>query len=81
MIQAATAGFEETKTLGEELIQTVSNLDEQKIIEQAKSILMRQRSLDEDEAYSMLLSMAVKKNMKLADLSTQLIDAASMLIV
>jgi len=42
---------------------------------------MKQRGLNEDAAYEMLRSMAMKKNMKLADLSHQLIEAARMLIV
>lgn len=81
VIEAAVARFEETKRLREELEQANTKLDERKLIERAKGILMRQRDLDEDEAYKMLRSMAMKKNMKLADLSSQLIDAAKMLIV
>lgn len=81
VIEAAVARFEETKKLREELEQANTKLDERKLIERAKGILMRQRNLDEDEAYKMLRSMAMKKNMKLADLSNQLIDAAKMLIV
>lgn len=81
VIEAAVARFEETKRLREELAQANVKLDERKLVERAKGILMRQRNLDEDEAYKMLRSMAMKKNMKLADLSTQLIDAAKMLIV
>lgn len=81
VIEAAVARFEETKKLRDELEQANTKLDERKLIERAKGILMRQRNLDEDEAYKMLRSMAMKKNMKLADLSNQLIDAAKMLIV
>ncbi len=81
VIEAAIARFEETKQLREDLQEANMKLDERKIVERAKGILMRQRNLDEDEAYKMLRSMAMKKNMKLADLSTQLIDAAKMLIV
>ena len=81
MIEAAIARFEETKQLRHELKQANEKLDERKVVERAKGILMRQRNLDEDEAYSMLRSMAMKRNMKLADLSTQLIDAAKMLTI
>ncbi len=81
VIEAAIARFEETKQLREELQEANIKLDERKLVERAKGILMRQRNLDEDEAYKMLRSMAMKKNMKLADLSNQLIDAAKMLIV
>jgi response regulator NasT len=56
-------------------------LEERKIVERAKGLLMKQRNIDEDAAYEMLRSMAMKKNMKLVDLSNQLMDAASMLIV
>jgi two-component system, response regulator / RNA-binding antiterminator len=81
VIDAAVARFEEFKNLRAELNLAKLKLDERKIVERAKGLLMKQRGLDEEEAYDMLRSMAMKKNMKLADLSHQLIEAASMLIV
>ena len=81
VIDAAIARFEEFKNLRDELLQAKTKLDERKVTERAKGLLMKQRGLDEDAAYEMLRSMAMKKNMKLADLSQQLIEAASMLIV
>lgn len=81
VIDAAVARFEEFKHLRTELAMAKTQLDERKIIERAKGLLMKQRNLDEEEAYGLLRSMAMKKNMKLADLSNQLIEAASMLIV
>ena len=81
VIDAAVARFEEFNNLRAELVETKLKLDERKVIERAKGLLMKQRGLDEDAAYEMLRSMAMKKNMKLADLSQQLIEAASMLIV
>ena len=81
MIDAAVARFEEFKNLRNELTLARTKLDERKIVERAKGLLMKQRGLDEETAYEMLRSMAMKKNMKLADLSNQLIETASMLIV
>ncbi len=81
VIDAAIARFEEFKNLRNELLQAKTKLDERKVIERAKGLLMKQRGLDEDAAYEMLRSMAMKKNMKLADLSDQLLQAASMLIL
>jgi two-component system, response regulator / RNA-binding antiterminator len=81
VIEAAIARFEETKQLRDELQMANLKLDERKVVERAKGILMRQRNLNEDEAYKMLRSMAMQRNMKLSDLSNQLIDAAKMLIV
>ena len=81
VIDAAVARFEEFKNLRSELQQAKTKLEERKVIEQAKGLLMKQRNLDEDEAYALLRSMAMKKNMKLVNLSEQLMDAAKMLIV
>ena len=80
VIDAAVARFEEFKSLRTELSLAKTKLEERKVIEQAKGLLMKQRNLDEDEAYTLLRSIAMKKNMKLADLSSQLIEAAKMLI-
>jgi two-component system, response regulator / RNA-binding antiterminator len=81
VIDAAIARFDEFKHIRTELADTKVKLEERKIVERAKGLLMKQSGLDEDAAYEMLRSMAMKKNMKLADLSSQLMDAASMLIV
>ncbi len=81
VIDAAIARFEEFKSLRSELNMANLKLDERKVIERAKGLMMRQRQIDEEEAYSLLRNMAMKKNMKLADLSHQLIEAAKMLIV
>ena len=81
VIDAAVARFEEFKNLRAELNIANTKLDERKIVERAKGLLMKQRQIDEEEAYSLLRNMAMKKNMKLADLSNQLVEAAKMLII
>ncbi len=81
VIDAAVARFEEFKSLRSELNLAKLKLDERKVVERAKGLLMSQRGMDEETAYEMLRSMAMKKNMKLVDLSSQLIEAAKMLIV
>lgn len=81
VIDAAIARFEEFKNLRDELLQAKTMLDERKVIERAKGLLMKQRGLDEDAAYEMLRSMAMKKNMKLVNLSEQLLEAARLLIL
>lgn len=81
VIDAAVARFEEFKNLRSELNLAKLKLDERKVVERAKGLLMSQRGMDEETAYEMLRTMAMKKNMKLVDLSNQLIEAAKMLIV
>ncbi len=81
VIDAAIARFEEFRNLKSELALANLKLDERKIIERAKGLLMKQRNLDEEQAYSMLRDMAMQKKVKIADLSSQLVEAAKMLIV
>lgn len=81
VLQAAIARFEEMSFLKDALHDMQAKLTERKTIERAKGLLMKQRQMTEYDAYSMLRSMAMKKNMKLADLSSQLLETASMLIV
>jgi two-component system, response regulator / RNA-binding antiterminator len=81
VIDAAIARFEEFKNLKSELALANLKLDERKIIERAKGLLMKQRNLDEDKAYIMLRDMAMQRKVRIADLANQLVEAAKMLIV
>ena len=81
MIDAGKVRFNQTKQHNHELNLANLNLEEQQVIERAKGILMRQRNLDEDTSYEMLLEMANRRKMKLVDMSKQLIDTAQLLTV
>lgn len=81
VIDAAIARFEEFNSLRAELALANLKLDERKVIERAKGLLMKQRNLDEEQAYSMLRNMAMQKKVKLADLANQLVEAAKMLLM
>jgi response regulator NasT len=65
--------------LQSELLQVKSALDERKIIEQAKSILMQQRGCSEDDAYVLLRRTAMNQNRKIAELARSLVAAAALL--
>ena len=80
VIDAAVARFEEFKTLRKELKEAKTKLSERKFIEQAKGLLMKQKSIDEDQAYVILRSMAMQKNMRIGTLSKQIIQAAELLL-
>jgi len=81
VIDAAVARFDEFKLLRAELNEANEKLNERKVVERAKGLLMKQRGLDEEQAYNMLRSMAMQRNMKIADLANQLMNAAKLLIV
>jgi two-component system, response regulator / RNA-binding antiterminator len=78
-MDAAVARFEEFKALRTELSQANLKLSERKVIEKAKGLLMKQRGIDEDAAYTLLRNMAMKQNIRLATLAEQVVQAAKLL--
>lgn len=80
VIDAAVARFEEFKHLRTALNEANSKLNERKVIERAKGLIMKQRKIDEDAAYSLLRTMAMQKNMRIASLSEQIVEAAQLLL-
>lgn len=80
VIDAAIARFEEFKNLREALNEANTKLNERKVIERAKGLLMKQRNIDEDEAYRILRTMAMQKNIRMGALAEQLIETARILL-
>ncbi|WP_338053153.1 MULTISPECIES: ANTAR domain-containing response regulator [Methylophilaceae] len=79
IMDAAIARFEEFKALRLELNEANAKLSERKVIEKAKGLLMKQRGVDENEAYLLLRNMAMRENIKLATLAEQVVQAAKLL--
>lgn len=52
---------------------------ERKVIERAKGILMRQRGVSEDEAYSLMRRTAMSEKRKLMDIAQSVVTASSLL--
>lgn len=80
VMDAAIARFEEFRLLREELNVANTKLNERKVIERAKGLLMKQRGIDEEEAYSLLRNMAMSQNIRLATLAEQVVQAAKLLL-
>ena len=79
IIDVAIARFKEYQTLRGELERTKSSLQDRKVIDRAKGILMDQRQISEDEAYRALRRLAMEQNRRLVDVAQQLITFAQML--
>jgi AmiR/NasT family two-component response regulator len=60
---------------------TTLSLEDQKLVDSARDILMRQRALNEEEAYALLSEMADKRRTGMADISLQLINITKRLTV
>jgi two-component system, response regulator / RNA-binding antiterminator len=80
IMDAAIARFEESQTVRSELAAANLKLNERKLVERAKGVLMKQRGLGEEEAYSLMRKMAMDRNIKLADLASQVVEAAKLLL-
>ena len=62
-----------------ELVATKAALEERKVIDRAKGLLMRAKGIDEAEAYALLRRTAMDQGKKLADLAQALVTAAELL--
>ncbi|WP_455366156.1 ANTAR domain-containing response regulator [Kaarinaea lacus] len=74
IMDLAMARFHEFQTIKKELEKTRLSLAERKIIEKAKGILMRRRTIDEEAAFRMMRKMAMDKNLKLAEVAKNIIN-------
>ncbi|MGQ0511625.1 MAG: ANTAR domain-containing response regulator, partial [Betaproteobacteria bacterium] len=78
-VDAAIARFEDFQALRAQLAEANLKLSERKLIERAKGLLMKSRSLDEDAAYASLRKMAMDRKLKLIEVAQRVVDAADLL--
>lgn len=71
--------FNAVNRLREELSQTRQALEDRKAIDKAKGILMKGRSLSEEDAYALLRRTAMNENRRVAEVAQGLVSAAKML--
>ena len=79
IVDVAVARFDELQDLRGQLAQANSKLAERKLIERAKGLLMKGRSLDEEAAYAALRKAAMDRNLKLSEVAQRIVDAADLL--
>jgi response regulator NasT len=71
--------FNAFSRLQDELDRTRSALEERKIIDRAKGIVMKLKGLTEDEAYVLLRSTAMREKKKIGEIAQSIITAAELL--
>lgn len=79
IIDIACARFEMMQRLKNELARATQKLGDRIIIDKAKGILMKQRHLDEDTAYTSLRKLAMTRGKTIAQVAQDLIDSATLL--
>jgi two-component system, response regulator / RNA-binding antiterminator len=65
--------------LQDELDRTKSALEDRKVIERAKGILMKLKGLSEDEAYVLLRSTAMREKKKIGEIAQSILTASELL--
>jgi len=79
VIDAAIARFHMFHRMRAELAATRRALEERKVIDRAKGILMKARGIDEDDAYALLRKTAMDQGRKVIDVAEALVTAAGLL--
>lgn len=80
ILDMAVSRFNAFSRLQRELAEARSALEERKVIERAKGILMRMRGMSEEQAYALLRQTAMNEKKKLADIAQSVVTAAGMLL-
>jgi len=86
ILDVAMARFEQDQALRRELADTRNELNElstalqdRKVIDRAKALLMQRQQLSEDAAYAKLRKTAMDKNLKMVEVAQRMLDVADLL--
>lgn len=79
VLDAAIARFHLMQKMRVELAETRRALEERKVIDRAKGIVMRAKGIGEDEAYALMRKAAMDQGRKLAEVAQALVTAAELL--
>lgn len=80
ILDMAVSRFNAFSRLQRELAEARNALEERKVIERAKGILMKMRGLSEEQAFALLRQTAMNEKKKLADIAQSVVTAAGLLL-
>ncbi|MEM1264993.1 MAG: ANTAR domain-containing protein [Pseudomonadota bacterium] len=79
IIDAAITRFNMFRRMRDELTETKRALEERKVIDRAKGLLMKARGVNEDEAYGLLRKTAMDQGKRISEVASALVTAADLL--
>ena len=79
IMDVAVARFREFQALKSELEKTRNQLADRKILDEAKSLLMKQKNMTEEEAYHAIRKMAMERSQRMVDLARNIISVMNLL--
>ena len=80
IMDLAAVRFSATQAIQAELRQLKNTINERKIIDKAKGILMKRRTIDENKAFHLIRKMAMDRNQKMAEVAENIIDVDTLLL-
>ncbi len=79
VMDIAIARFQVLRQIRVELAETRRALEERKVIDKAKGLIMKSRGVPEDEAYALLRKTAMNQNRRVAEVADALVTASGLL--
>lgn len=79
IVDMTISRFRAFARLRQELEQTRTQLEERKIVDRAKGILMKLKDLDEEKAYALMRRTAMNEKKRIVDIAQSIITAAELL--
>jgi two-component system, response regulator / RNA-binding antiterminator len=80
ILQVAVERFEAEQALRQALATAKNQLQGRKLVERAKGVIMKQKDLDEEEAFRTLRKFAMDRGIRLADAADQIIQTAKVML-
>ena len=78
IVDIAIARFKEQQALKDELKKTKSQLEDRKLVDRAKAILIKSQGYSEDQAYHALRKLAMDRNIALGEMAKNVIAMAEL---
>lgn len=79
ILDTCISRFNAFRRLREELDEARSQIEERKVVDKAKAIVMRLKGLPEDEAYALMRRTAMNEKRKIVEIARSIITAAEVL--
>ncbi|EBA09421.1 ANTAR domain-containing response regulator [Sagittula stellata] len=79
VLDAAIARFQMVQRMRRELVETRRALEERKVIDRAKGLLMKARGVGEEEAYALLRKAAMDQGRRVAEVAEAIVTTAGLL--
>ncbi len=79
IVDTTISRFKAFSRLRDELERTKQQLEDRKLIDRARGILMKERGLSEDEAYNLMRKAAMSDNLRISQIAQSIVTAARLL--